>query len=166
MPVLITRQAPASPALPVAALKRSAQRMLDELKISNAELSILLCDDAQIQTLNFTHRGKNSPTDVLSFPLMDPEDEQLSTLDGGALGDVVISLDTAQRQAAHRGQDLMQEVEFLLAHGLLHLLGYDHETDQEEAEMDAATRKLVAALERRTAKPKTTTRRTSPRRTR
>jgi probable rRNA maturation factor len=69
-------------------------------------------------------------------------------LDGGALGDVVISLDTAQRQAAHRGQDLMQEVEFLLAHGLLHLLGYDHETDQEEAEMDAATRKLVAAARR------------------
>jgi probable rRNA maturation factor len=122
--------------------------MLDELGISNAELSILLCDDPQIQVLNHTHRAKNAPTDVLSFPLMDPEDEQLSTLEGGALGDVVISLDTAQRQAAHRGQDLMQEVEFLLAHGLLHLLGYDHETDQEEAEMDAATQKLVAAARR------------------
>jgi probable rRNA maturation factor len=122
--------------------------MLDELGIGNAELSILLCDDPQIQVLNQTHRGKNAPTDVLSFPLMNPEDEQLSTLDGGALGDVVISLDTAQRQASHRGQDLMEEVEFLLAHGLLHLLGYDHETDQEEAEMDAATRKLVASARR------------------
>lgn len=122
--------------------------MLDELGIGNAELSILLCDDPQIQVLNQAHRGKNAPTDVLSFPLMDPEDEQLSTLEGGALGDVVISLDTAQRQAAHRGQDLMQEVEFLLAHGLLHLLGYDHETDQEEAEMDAATQKLVVAAHR------------------
>lgn len=148
MPVLITRQAPASPALPAAPLKRSAQRMLDELGIGNSELSILLCDDPQIQVLNQTHRGKNAPTDVLSFPLMDPEDEQLSTLEGGALGDVVISLDTAQRQAARRGQDLMQEVEFLLAHGLLHLLGYDHETDDEEAEMDAATQKLVAAVRR------------------
>lgn len=146
MPVLLTRQAPASPAVSNAKIKSSAQRMLDELGIGGAELSILLCDDEQIQVLNREHRGKNTPTDVLSFPLMDPEDEQLSTLDGGALGDVVISLDTAQRQASHRGQDLIEEVEFLLAHGLLHLLGYDHETDAEEQEMDAATRRLVKAV--------------------
>lgn len=119
--------------------------MLSELGLSDSELSVLLCDDARVQQLNREHRGKNTPTDVLSFPLMDFDDEQLSTLAGGALGDVVISLDTAQRQASQRGHELLQEVTFLLAHGLLHLLGYDHETDEEELEMNAATRRLVAS---------------------
>ncbi len=149
MPVLLTRRAPGSPELSAAKVKRCAQLMLAHLKLTQAELSILLCDDARIQELNREHRGKNAPTDVLSFPLMDFHDEQLATLDGGALGDVVVSLDTAQRQASQRGHDLMAEVTFLLAHGLLHLLGYDHETDAEEAEMDAATRRLVAACQPR-----------------
>ena len=67
------------------------------------------------------------------------------------LGDVVISVDTARRQAASRRRPLLDELTLLLAHGLLHLLGYDHETDAEEAEMNAATRDLVAAASRRKA---------------
>jgi len=113
--------------------------------MANAELSILLTDDASIRRLNREHRNVDAPTDVLAFPLMDPDDEQLTTLEGGALGDVVISLDTALMQAGSRGQLLMDEVRNLLAHGLLHLLGYDHQTDAEEAEMNRVATRLVDA---------------------
>ncbi len=125
--------------------------MLRDLSMESAELSILLTDDLFIHRLNLEHRGKDRPTDVLSFPLMDPEDEALQRLDGGVLGDVVISVDTAQRQADHRGHGLLDEVCFLLAHGLLHLLGYDHQTDTEEAEMNTLTRRLVDAARPRRA---------------
>ncbi len=153
MPVLVTRKAPASPHLPGSAVRRMAERMLRELKLESAELSVLLTDDVFIHHLNFEHRGKDAPTDVLSFPLMDPDDETLQRLDGGVLGDVVISIDTAQRQADHRGHHLLDEVCFLLAHGLLHLIGYDHQTDTEEAEMNTLTRRLVAVARPRRVAP-------------
>jgi probable rRNA maturation factor len=70
------------------------------------------------------------------------------SLEGTPLGDVVISLDTAERQAKQRGQLLLGSVRFLLAHGLLHLFGYDHETDAEEAQMNALTRRLVRVAAR------------------
>lgn len=150
MPVLITRRAPGSPALAARQVRTLAERMLQKLRMEGAELSLLLTDDPTIHALNLEHRGKDSPTDVLAFPLMDPDDEQLATLESGPLGDVVISLDTAQRQASRRNVDLKEEVCHLLAHGLLHLIGYDHQTDAEEAEMNEATSKLVAdALKRR-----------------
>ncbi len=145
MPALVTRQAPASPEIPSRQVKKIAERMLEELHIETAELSILLTDDPTIRQLNREHRQKDSPTDVLAFPLMDMDDEQLNTLDGGALGDIVISLDRALMQAEARGLSLTDEVRTLLAHGLLHLLGYDHETDEEEAEMNRLTDKLLAA---------------------
>ncbi|HEX2732039.1 MAG TPA: rRNA maturation RNase YbeY [Polyangiaceae bacterium] len=145
MPALVSRNAPASPEVPSRQVKKIAERMLRELKIESAELSILLTDDATIRELNREHRDKDKATDVLAFPLMDPDDESLNTLDGGALGDVVISLDTALLQANQRGVDLIDEVRALLAHGLLHLLGYDHQTDAEELEMNQAADKLVRA---------------------
>jgi probable rRNA maturation factor len=145
MPAFVTRQAPGSPEISSRQVKKIADSMLRHLRIEGAELSILLTDDQTITRLNRDHRGKNAPTDVLAFPLMDPDDEQLNTLDDGALGDVVISLDRALLQAQQRRHDLMAEVRQLLAHGLLHLLGYDHETDAEEAEMNALAAKLIAA---------------------
>jgi probable rRNA maturation factor len=145
MPVLVSRKAPASPELASRDVRRIGERMLAELNIQGAELSILLTNDAFIHELNREHRGKDKPTDVLSFPLMDPDDERLTTLEGGPLGDVVVSLDTASRQAKQRRHPLLEEVRFLLGHGILHLLGYDHETDAEEKEMDALTRRLVKA---------------------
>jgi probable rRNA maturation factor len=154
MPVLVTRKAPASPELPNRKVKRIAERMLEELRVGGTELSILLTNDAFIHELNLEHRGKDKPTDVLSFPLMDPDDEQLATLASGPIGDVVISLDTAQRQAKQRRHVLLEEVRFLLGHGILHLLGYDHETDAEEKEMDALTRRLVVASKGSGSKPK------------
>jgi probable rRNA maturation factor len=120
-----------------------AEQMLRALELGDAELSVLITDDERIRTLNREHRGKDRPTDVLSFP-MDPD---AASAPGRLLGDVVISLDTALRQARGRRRDLVAELRFLLAHGLLHLLGYDHATASEKKRMVKATRRLVRAAE-------------------
>jgi probable rRNA maturation factor len=82
--------------------------------------------DPTIHALNHQYRGKDKPTDVLSFPLADEIQPFL-------LGDVVISLDTAARQAQRRHHSLPEELQTLLIHGILHLLGYDHEVSRSEA---------------------------------
>lgn len=123
--------------------------MLGEVERADDELSVLLTDDAFIRELNSTHRGKDRPTDVLAFPLLPTGPGEPSAPASALLGDVVISLDTAARQARQRKHPLMAEVTFLLAHGILHLLGYDHETDEEEAQMNAMTIRLVAAARAR-----------------
>jgi probable rRNA maturation factor len=114
--------------------------MLDDLGVSGGELSILLTNDAHIETLNRKHRRKAKPTDVLAFP-MDSEPGPNDSV--RLLGDVVVSLDTALRQARARRRPLIVEVTHLLAHGLLHLLGYDHRTDAEERRMNALVSRLV-----------------------
>lgn len=142
MSVLISRQGvPASP-IGAVALRRRAERMLLALGLADAELSLLLCDDATIHALNRTHRKHDKPTDVLAFALREGK-----TLPGaeGMLGDVVISLATARRQAAQHDRALWDEVTMLLAHGLLHLIGYDHRTDAEERRMNARADMLIAA---------------------
>jgi probable rRNA maturation factor len=116
--------------------------MLASLGLEDAELSVLLTDDRRIQELNREHRDKDKPTDVLSFPLDEDEDSPDSPR---LLGDVVISLDTAERQAHGRGRPLAEEVRFLLAHGILHLIGHDHAEPEEKRVMVAATRRLVRA---------------------
>jgi probable rRNA maturation factor len=94
------------------------------LGISSAELSLLLLDDRQIRKLNRAWRKKDRPTDVLAFAqregkFCDPKDP--------VLGDIVISVETAKRQAREQGHPLPTELDLLLVHGLLHLLGYEHE---------------------------------------
>lgn len=89
------------------------------LRDAPAELSVVLCSDDEIQTINSKWRGVDKPTDVLSFPQDDP--------DGVVLGDVIISVNTAQRQADDANISFLDEIRILLVHGLLHLLGYDHE---------------------------------------
>jgi probable rRNA maturation factor len=96
--------------------------------------------DPQIHTLNRQYRGKDKPTDVLSFPLAD----ELQPL---LLGDVVISVETAARQAQRRGHGLREELQTLLIHGILHLLGYDHEVSRGEAiRMHRKEREVKAVL--------------------
>ena len=131
MPALVRRQARGAPAL------ASRNVRVD------AELSVLLTNDPFIRSLNREHRAKDRPTDVLAFPL-----DAAGTSRARLLGDVVISLDTAARQARAKRQDLRQEVRFLLAHGLLHLVGYDHVTAVGKREMDRMTRRLVRAARR------------------
>lgn len=121
-----------------------AERVLAHMGLSDAELSVLLTDDATIHPLNRDYRGKDAPTDVLSFSQL--EGEGLSETD--VLGDVVISLQTAQRQAEERGHGLDVEVRTLLVHGICHLLGYDHEQDDEAQEMEALERELLDMLAR------------------
>jgi len=142
MPVLVTRKAPASVALRSQHVRSIAEKMLRYLERESDELSILLTDDAFIRTLNATHRGKDRPTDVLSFAQEEGESSP-SEQEPALLGDVVISLDTAERQARTRRHSLLDEVTFLLAHGILHLIGYDHQTDEEEAAMNLMTARLV-----------------------
>lgn len=114
--------------------------MLSALELDAAELSVLLTDDSTIHALNREHRHKDRPTDVLAFPI----DEHEAPREGPRiLGDVVISLDTAARQASSRKRPLVEEVRFLLAHGLLHLVGYDHDTPEKKRVMTAQTRRLV-----------------------
>lgn len=140
MPTLVRRKAPGSPALDARRVRTLGNRMLIELDLEAAELSVLLCDDALIKELNRDHRQKDRATDVLAFGLDDGHEAGPRLL-----GDVVISLDTADRQAKSRKRPLLAEVRFLLAHGLLHLCGYDHLSADEKREMDAQTRRLVRA---------------------
>lgn len=100
---------------------RRLGRLLD---VPKGTLTVLICGDEEMTALNRTWRGKRGPTDVLSFP------GEGATAEGRThLGDLVISVETAARQARQRRRPLEREMEELLAHGLLHLLGYDHETD-------------------------------------
>ena len=123
-------------------LRKAADRMLDYLDLSDAELSVLLVGDPAIRVLNRQHREQDRPTDVLSFPLGETPGDGPRLL-----GDVVISLPTAARQAKSRKRALFPEARFLLAHGLLHLLGYDHVTKTQKRRMDAAARRLVRAAQ-------------------
>ena len=101
--------------------------MLRRLAVEG-ELSVALVGDEEMHALNARYRGKDRPTDVLAFPA----DEDVRNTHG-LLGDVVISLDTAVRQASERDVEVAEEVRTLLAHGLLHLFGYDHERGPAEA---------------------------------
>ena len=96
--------------------------------ISNSEVSVLLTDDAEIQRLNKQYRGIDSPTDVLAFAMREGIDAEINP---HLLGDIVISIQTAQRQAVDVGHSLDMELALLAVHGTLHLLGYDHEIDSE-----------------------------------
>ena len=127
-------------------VRARARRMLAALELEDAELSIVLCDDATIHALNRDHRKKDRPTDVLAFAMREGPYAELA---GHMLGDVVISLDTAARQAREKKVRFDREVTMLLAHGLLHLLGHDHRTRTEERRMTARTDALIAAAIRR-----------------
>ena len=120
-----------------AAAEEDATALLTAAQLDGVQLSLTLCDDAFIHALNREYRSGDRPTDVLSFPL---DDDVL-------LGDVVISLDTAAAQAAQRGHELRDELRVLLVHGLLHVLGYDHELGAlEHSEMAEAEQRLLRRL--------------------
>ncbi|HKY36158.1 MAG TPA: rRNA maturation RNase YbeY [Polyangiaceae bacterium] len=140
MPTLVTRKRNLKQSVASGVVRQLGNAMLHALELEAVELSLLLTDDAGIRTLNREHRRKDKPTDVLAFPMAEGRPDR-----HGLLGDVVISLETAQRQADARRRSLPEEVRFLLAHGLLHLVGYDHGTRAEKREMVRMTRRLVRA---------------------
>jgi probable rRNA maturation factor len=122
---------------PTPRLRRVSVRALRRLGHRQAEVGVLVCDDATIHALNRQYRGKDRPTDVLSFPAGG------GSVDGPPyLGDVAISLETARRQAARRRIPLQRELELLLLHAMIHLSGYDHEADRGEmARVEMALRR-------------------------
>jgi probable rRNA maturation factor len=134
------------------AVKRSLERMLAVFPFADAEVSLSIVGDGTIRELNREWRKKDEPTDVLSFPQNDLPVADLFLAAKTApllLGDIVVSIETAERQARERKRTTTDEVITLLAHGLLHLLGFDHRTDDEEREMDAFVRVLEAAAKQR-----------------
>jgi len=131
-------------------MRRRAEKMMAHLDLRAVELSIALVDDATIHALNRSYRRKDKPTDVLAFPLEDVAPGAAPR--AGLLGDVILSVDTARKQARQNKRPLLAELTMLLAHGLLHLIGYDHRTNAEEREMTARTRELEAAASRRTVR--------------
>ena len=124
-------------------VKETGEAALAVLDKADHELSILLTDDVTIQKMNAEYRGKDQPTDVLSFSQSESEPFVMPV---PVLGDLVISLETAQRQADERSHPLAAEVRILLVHGLLHLLGHDHLAQDERMAMEQAENTLLAAL--------------------
>jgi len=107
-----------------------------------AEVSVLLCDDAVIATLNARWRGRDEPTNVLSFPAPPAGDPAAPV----HLGDIAIACETVVREAREQGQPVSQHLAHLAVHGFLHLLGYDHVTDGEAERMERLERDILAAL--------------------
>ncbi|MBW1923188.1 MAG: rRNA maturation RNase YbeY [Deltaproteobacteria bacterium] len=117
-----------NPGLKSRTIRRKLEKVLSALGCHDRELSILFTDDSHMARLNERYRGKSGPTNVLAFPMGDPDDA-----DPRMMGDVVISTDTAEREARSLGETLEETVDRLLVHGLLHLLGFDHETGATDA---------------------------------
>ncbi|HUF53727.1 MAG TPA: rRNA maturation RNase YbeY [Dehalococcoidia bacterium] len=121
-----------------------ARITLEHESVGDCQLSVVITDDAEIQALNRQYADEDKPTDVLSFSQEEGEAFAAGTDETRRLGDVVISLETAERQAAEAGHDLDAEVAHLLAHGVLHLLGYDHAEAVEQREMRERERAVLA----------------------
>lgn len=109
----------------VTILEEMEKRMLEYFGLSESDVDLYLTDDEEIRELNRTYRNRDKATDVLSFPLKDQWD--------ASLGEIIISVETADRQ--REGQPLSDELLQLFVHGLLHLMGYDHETEEESGKM-------------------------------
>lgn len=126
-------------------VKRVARAALEQMGEGGCELSVALVRDDEMHRLNRDYRGKDRTTDVLAFALR--EGEATGTQEPSLLGDVVISVPTAERQARERGLATERELTELLLHGILHLLGYDHERSPAEARrMFAKQRALLGTI--------------------
>ncbi len=123
----------------VEALRARADRVLEALSLDRSELSLALVDDREIAQLNGRWRERPRATDVLSFSLVEGDHAERRA---GLLGDVVISVETAARQASERHRALDEVVTRLMIHGVLHLIGHDHEQNEEARRMALEERRL------------------------
>jgi len=122
-------------------LKLLTQKILNDLDCPDSELSILITDDKHIEELNRKYLQRTGPTNVISFSLQEGE---FSNINPQILGDVVISYDTALREAAQANMSFDERLYYLLIHGILHILGYDHENNEHDAEiMEKKTEELL-----------------------
>lgn len=128
-------------------LQEVVQQTLNTAKVKDScEVSVLLTEDEKMRELNRDYRGIDKPTDVLSFAFEEEGTVQLPPGVPRMLGDVVLSLQTVKRQADENSRTFPQETAWALCHGVLHLVGYDHQTDDEEAHMRAAEQEVLGAL--------------------
>ncbi len=135
MPVHLTIHSSISPQrINEKLLRRRATWLMRQNRVADHGVSILLVDDAEISWLNSHYRNKQGPTNVLSFPFADENDLKLSTLPVNELGDIIISVDTALREAKKLKVSFHDRLTWLITHGLLHLLGHDHERSEEDAQ--------------------------------
>jgi probable rRNA maturation factor len=157
--VIYLRNRTRNAGLDTRALSQTLARLLAEVGEPATSVSLTFVRDPAMREINCAHRGKDAPTDVLSFPLFDPSafDRRGATrprdveTEGDAdaermLGDIVVSVDTAQRQAAAYDAPLEREIERLLIHAVLHLTGHDHEKAGERARMEREERRLARAI--------------------
>lgn len=125
-------------------VKRKARQVLLEMGFVKAELSLVFVDDGEMRLLNATYRRVNEPTDVLAFAM---SEGRFGGINPHVLGDVVISAETAAFRAREEGRELDDELDALLVHGILHLIGYDHERSPADARiMRAKERSLLHLL--------------------
>lgn len=120
---------------------RAAQATLDDVKVADGEVSILLADDAKVRELNRSYRRKDQPTNVLSFPSED------KTESGARFyGDIALAFETVSREALDEGKRPDAHLSHLVVHGVLHLLGFDHGNERDAEAMEARERKIVTGL--------------------
>jgi probable rRNA maturation factor len=126
-------------------IRKKAQAILNALDNPESELSVVIVDDSEIVALNQKYLNRSGPTNVIAFPMREGEFSDLSPL---LLGDVVISTETAGREALKSGISVETRLDQLLVHGILHLFGFDHESNQgDAAKMEAKAVELLALVE-------------------
>ena len=122
-------------------IRESAEKSLRASDKTNfhhdAEISVMLTDDKEIKKLNRMYRGKNKPTNILSFPLIDFTQNDPISPEGKELGDLVLAYNTLEREAQEQKKAFEDHLRHLIVHGTLHLLGYDHEDPEEADKMEA-----------------------------
>jgi probable rRNA maturation factor len=133
----------ASVAAADALVRAAAGALAAELELSSGEVCVALSSDAQVAELNASYRGKAAPTNVLSFPAV-----PMLPIEGEPrfFGDVILALETMQREAADLRLPLEHHMQHLVVHGLLHLLGYDHQTGEEAQAMESLEVRILARL--------------------
>ena len=130
----------------LAEILRAADTVGKIYGVENAELSVTLTTDEKIHALNKKYRGIDRPTDVLSFAFRESDEPEILGETVEILGDIIISIERAEIQAADFGHSFLREIIFLEVHGLLHLLGYDHIEDADRVEMEAEQDFVMAEL--------------------
>ena len=138
------RNAPNAEAVIQRAIAAAVERVDDS--VANAELAIMLTDDSGIRTLNSNWRGIDQPTNVLSFPALQPPAPQKAGAAPRMLGDIAIAYETMRREADQDGKPFDHHLSHLAVHGFLHLIGYDHTNDDDAEAMEALETEILAQL--------------------
>lgn len=131
-----------------AALRAASEELALGDGLAMGEISVVLCDDTSMQAINREHRGQDKPTNILSFPGL--EAKELADMTGATpflLGDLVFAVETIEREALAAGVSVHHHMVHLIVHGFLHLLGYDHELDNEAEAMETLETRILANLD-------------------